>query len=48
MLKENQKREVINLAGKRLVRTRELEAQGVSRMQIRMLVDQGLLRKAQR
>jgi predicted transcriptional regulator of viral defense system len=48
MLPETKKREVLNLAQKRLVRTRELESRGVSRMQLRKLVDQGVLQKAQR
>jgi predicted transcriptional regulator of viral defense system len=42
------KKEVLSLARKRLVRPRDLEARGLSRMQLRELVDQGLLLKTQR
>lgn len=42
------KKEVLSLARKRLVRSKELEARGLSRMQLRQLVDQGLLQKTQR
>lgn len=42
------KKEVLALARKRIVRPKELEARGLSRIQLRELVDQGLLQKTQR
>ena len=48
MTKSATKREVLSLAGKRFVRPKELEARGLSRVQLRKLVDQGLLQKTQR
>lgn len=41
-------KEVLALARKRFVRPHELEARGMSRVQLRKLVDQGLLQKTQR
>lgn len=41
-------KKVLSLARKRFVRPKELEACGLSRMQLRKLVDQGLLQKTQR
>jgi len=40
--------QAIALARKRLLRSRELEARGISRVQLRQLVNQGRLRKTQR
>lgn len=48
MLVEQAKREVLSLARRRLVRSRELEARGLSRVQLRKLVDQGLLQNTHR
>jgi len=48
MVAEKIKRAAVTLARKRLARTCELESCGLSRMQIRELVDQGLLQKTQR
>jgi predicted transcriptional regulator of viral defense system len=48
MMVEQAKHEVLSLARRRLVRTRELEARGLSRVQLRKLVEQGLLRKTHR
>ena len=42
------KKEVLSLARKRIVRPKELEARGLSRVQLKKLVDQGLLQKTQR
>ncbi|HRX55702.1 MAG TPA: type IV toxin-antitoxin system AbiEi family antitoxin domain-containing protein [Verrucomicrobiales bacterium] len=48
MTKSATKKEVLSLARKRFVRPKELEARGLSRVQLRKLVDQGLLQKTQR
>ena len=48
MLKPTIKNEVLALARQRLVRPKELEALGLSRIQLRALVDQGVLQKTQR
>lgn len=48
MVKPTIKNEVLALARKRLVRPKELEALGLSRIQLRALVDQGVLQKTQR
>lgn len=48
MVARTVKREVLSLARKKLVRSKELEARGLSRMQLRKLVAEGLLQKAQR
>lgn len=48
MTKSATKRAVLALARKRIVRPKELEARGLSRVQLRKLVDQGLLQKTQR
>ncbi len=42
------KKEVLSLARERIVRPKELEARGLSRTQLRKLVDEGLLEKTQR
>ncbi len=39
---------ILAFARKRLVRTKEMESHGISRVQLRQLVDRGVLRKAQR
>lgn len=48
MVNRAMKKEVLALARKRIVRPKELEARGLSRIQLRELVDQGLLQKTQR
>lgn len=48
MIDRATKKEVLALARKRILRSRELEARGLSRVQLRELVDQGLLQKTQR
>jgi predicted transcriptional regulator of viral defense system len=48
MVKQATKKEVLALARKRIVRPKELEARGLSRIQLRELVDQGVLQKTQR
>jgi predicted transcriptional regulator of viral defense system len=48
MVKPTIKNEVLALARKRLVRPKELEALGLSRIQLRALVDEGVLQKTQR
>lgn len=48
MVKPTIKNEVLALARKRLVRPKELEALGLSRIQLRAFVDQGVLQKTQR
>lgn len=48
VVKPTIKNEVLALARKRLVRPKELEALGLSRIQLRALVDQGVLQKTQR
>lgn len=48
MIDRATKKEVLALARKRIVRPKELEARGLSRVQLRELVDQGLLQKTQR
>lgn len=42
------KGEVLSLAGKRILQSKELEARGVSRMQLRRLVAEGVLERTQR
>jgi predicted transcriptional regulator of viral defense system len=48
MTKSATKKEVLSLARKRFVRPKELEARGLSRVQLRKMLDQGLLQKTQR
>jgi predicted transcriptional regulator of viral defense system len=48
MVKHAMKKEVLALARTRIVRPKELEAHGLSRIQLRQLVDQGVLQKIQR
>lgn len=48
MTKSALKKEVLSLARKRFVRPKELEARGLSRVQLRKMLDQGLLQKTQR
>ena len=48
MVRTATKKQIISFAREGIVRPKELEARGLSRMQLRELVDKGVLQKAQR